>query len=290
MQLQANAIKRWAIARGIDVQQPRRCGQAETALLRERGIDLVLVMAYGQILKPDLLAAPPLGVVNFHASLLPRLRGASPIHTAIALGLAQTGVSLMRIIPQLDAGPVADTEAVPILPTDHPRDLHQRLADACVPLLQRNLGQLLNGSLAFHEQDPARVTYCRIIDKDDAALDFNQPATALANRIRAFQPWPGATFDHNGCTIKILAAQARTRSSNAQPGTLLIEQSTCAIACADGLLELTTLQRPGGRPLPADAFLRGYPLNNGEHIPSHSMRPLEAPTPFPYRKRHKASE
>jgi methionyl-tRNA formyltransferase len=290
MQLQANAIKRWAIARGIDVQQPRRCGPAETALLRERGIDLVLVMAYGQILKPDLLAAPPLGVVNFHASLLPRLRGASPIHTAIALGLPQTGVSLMRIIPQLDAGPVADTESVPILATDHPRDLHQRLALACVPLLQRNLGQLLNGSLTFHEQDPQRVSYCRIIDKEDAALDFNQPAAVLANRIRAFQPWPGATFNHNGCPIKVLAAQAANRSCDAQPGTLLVEHSSCAIACADGLLELTTLQRPGGRPLPADAFLRGYQLSSGEHIPSHPTRPLEAPTPFPYRKRHKAGE
>lgn len=280
-----NAIKSWAQQRDIAVLQPQRCAAAEASFIRESGIELVIVMAYGQILKPDLLEAPRLGVVNFHASLLPRLRGASPIATAMALGLAESGVSLMRIIPQLDAGPVADAERVAIGPADSAATLYENIAAACVPLLARNFQALTDGSIHFQAQDPAAVSYCRILEKSDAHLNFNAPATELANRIRAFQPWPGASFPHGSISIKVQAAHAEEAAHNAAPGTVISSSGQLRIACASGVLVLQTLQRPGGRPLPVADFLRGYPIAEGSPLESLPMRPLESSRPFPYRRR-----
>jgi methionyl-tRNA formyltransferase len=285
MKLQANAIKAWAQDNGIAVHQPRKCGEAETALLKQLGIDLVLVMAYGQILPQHLLEAPPLGALNFHASLLPRLRGASPIHTAIAIGEKETGVSLMRIIQKLDAGPVADMERVPIGQEDTSVDLHARLGQACVPLMERCLPRIADSSLQFTEQDPSQVTYCRIIEKTDRYLDFNTPARELADRVRAFVPWPGTAFPVDDIDIRVLAARAVPHSGGEVPGTLLVGADGVRICCQEGALELLQLQRPGGKPLPTEAFIRGFPLSSGQVIESRTMRPLESPEPFPYRRR-----
>jgi methionyl-tRNA formyltransferase len=285
MKLQANAIKTWAIDNGIAVHQPRKCGEAETALLKQLGIDLVLVMAYGQILPRHLLEAPPRGALNFHASLLPRLRGASPIHTAVAIGLEETGVSLMRIVPKLDAGPVADVERVPIGAEDTAPDIHARLGQACVPLIDRCLPRIADESIQFTEQDSARVTYCRIIEKTDRCLDFNSSAQVLANRVRAFVPWPGTAFPVDDVEIRILAARAVDHSGDEVPGTLLADADGVRICCAEGALELIQLQRPGGKPLPTDAFVHGFPLTSGRVVESREMRPLESREPFPYRRR-----
>lgn len=285
MKLHENAIKRWALDNDLPVYQPRKCGEAETSLLKDLGIDLVLVMAYGQILPRGLLEAAPLGTLNFHASLLPRLRGASPIHTAVAIGLMETGVSLMRIIPKLDAGPVADVERVAIGPVDTSPDIHERLGQACLPLIDRCLPQIADKSIQFSEQDPAEVTFCRIIEKTDRYLDFNTPAKDLANRVRAFVPWPGTTFPFDDQEIRILDARAVEQAEGEVPGSLLADSDTVRISCAQGALELLRLQRPGGKPLPVEAFIRGYPLRNGTIVESRKMRPLESPDPFPYRRR-----
>lgn len=285
MKLRANAIKTWALENEVPVHQPAKCGEPETALLKKLGIDLVLVMAYGQILPRHLLEAPSFGTLNIHASLLPRLRGASPIHTAVALGLAETGVSLMRIIPKLDAGPVADAERVPIGPEDSAADVHARLAEACVPLIDRCLPRIADRSLRFTEQDADEVTYCRIIEKTDRYLDFNTRAADLANRIRAFVPWPGATFPYDGTEIRVLAARPLERSDGELPGTLRVDSASLRICCSEGSLELLQLQRPGGKPLPADEFLRGFALRDGVVLESREMQALEAPEPFPYRRK-----
>ena len=286
MHLQANAIKSWALGKGIEVVQPAKCGTAEAQLLRERRIELVLVMAYGQILPKPLLEATPYPVLNVHASLLPRLRGASPIHTALALGLKETGVSLMEIIPQLDAGPVGAVEAVAIEDTDTTAVLMEKLARATVELVGKGLQRLRAGALQFTEQDAEKVTYCRIIEKSDNHLDFTFPAESLHNRIRAFQPWPGTAFPFDGLEIRIL--EARTGEAGADkpdPGTIDTDGQSLRIACGKGWLHPLVLQRPGGKPLPVADFLRGFPLPQGTRLQSRPMREIEADRPFPYKRK-----
>ena len=286
MHLQANAIKSWALDNGIEVRQPAKCGKDEAAWLGMNGIDLVIVMAYGQILPRSILEATPLGIVNLHASLLPRLRGASPIHTAIACGLEITGVSLMRIIPKLDAGPVAAREVVAIGDSDTCSGVVDKLAQACIPLMEKALPALLQGKLDFQEQDQQQVTYCRIIEKTDCHLDFSADARELANRIRAFQPWPGTAFPHGDMEIRIVAALAEDTEDDYLPGMLTIDaEGTVRIRCGQGSLVITRMQRPGGKPMEADAFLRGYPIDSGTILPSRSMHPLEGSQPFPYKQK-----
>ena len=287
MHLKPNAIKSWALERGIAVHQPVKCGPAEVDYLSTTGIDHVLVMAYGQILSRAFLETPPLGVLNLHASLLPRLRGPSPIHTAVALGLRETGVSLMKIIPKLDAGPVADFEKVSIAPDDRSMDVHARLAAASVPLVERALPRLRDGRLNFVDQDENAVTYCRIIEKTDSHLDFNAAAGELANRIRAFQPWPGTSFPYEGTEIRVLEAEALpVPAAPAAPGTLCTDpRNGLLVHCREGALAFRKLQRPGGKPLSVDEFLRGFPMQPGACLESRMMRPLEAAAPFPFKKR-----
>ena len=287
MHLQPNAIKQWALAAGVEVRQPFKCGREETQYICDSGIDLVLVMAYGQILPRHFLEAPSLDTLNLHASLLPRLRGASPIHTAVALGLETTGLCLMRITPKLDAGPVADREVVPILPQDTTADVHAKLARSAPVLMARALPRLVAGGMEFIEQDAAQVTYCRIIEKTDCHLDFHQPATDLLNRVRAFQPWPGTAFPFDGMEIRILDAVAVDDAGpDPEPGTIHLEaDGGLRIACGSGSLKPLRLQRPGGNPMAADAFLRGFPIGTGTRLESRPMRELEAREPFPFRKK-----
>jgi methionyl-tRNA formyltransferase len=280
MRLQANPIKQWAVAHSIDVLQPDRCGATEAGILKELGIDLVLVMAYGQLLKQDFLETPPLGCINFHASLLPQLRGPSPIHTAIAQQHRESGVSLMRIELKMDAGAVADQERVVIGPESTSEGLHTLLAGACVPLLQRNLKDLLAGEITFTEQEPSAVTYCRIITKEDSGLDFSRPASELAARIRAFQPWPGTQFSVGETRVRILAAEALDEPHSEQPGTVSAQGDLIGICCGEGILLPKQLQRPGGAPLSAADFLRGFPIAPGTVLSSEYPPPLEAAEPF----------
>lgn len=287
MHLHANAIKEWAMEHDLEVRQPSKCGSGDVAFLQAEDIQCVLVMAFGQILPRVVLEAVPMGFLNLHASLLPRLRGASPIPTAVALGLKESGVSLMRIIPKLDAGPVADTERVDILPAETADGLQDKLSNACVPLLRRTLPRLARGDLDFLEQEASAATYCRIINKTDCHLDFHQPAVELANRVRAFQPWPGTSFPWHETEIRVLEAVARkNRNHSLAPGTVIRSpEGGAAIACSTGILHLLRLQRPGGKPMPAVEFLRGFPVGEGSVVESREMQPLEGPVPFPYRKK-----
>lgn len=286
MHLKANAIKGWAIEKGIDVVQPAKCGEAEAGQLLERGVDLILVMAYGQILPKCILGCAPAGILNVHASMLPRLRGASPIHTAVALGLPETGVSLMEIVPKLDAGPVADVERIPIGKDDTVAEVIQAMSIATVRLVSRGLERLVEGALEFVEQDTEQVTYCRILEKTDRYLDFNEEAEVLHNRIRAFQPWPGSSFPYGDMEIRIHAARIDSSSSDrVAPGTISAGHGELRIACGKGWIVPLKLQRPGGKPLAVEDFLRGFPLEDGQTLESRPMRPLEADSPFPYKRK-----
>jgi len=287
---QPNAIKQWALEKGLPVRQPVRCGEEDAAWLRAEGVDLGLVMAFGQILPRIVLEAFTGGCFNLHASLLPRLRGASPIHTAIALGLKETGVSFMRMTTRLDAGAVADVETVPILPDATAPDLHALLAEASRPLAERCLRCLLAGNLTFEEQEASAVTYCRIIEKTDAHLDFRVPAPVLVDRVRAFTPWPGTRFPHDGQEIRVRRADGGPDADGLDPGSVFKAPSgDLCIACGSGSLRPLELQRPGGKPMEAEAFFRGFTLPEGTRLASRSMAPLESPVPFPYRKRPKST-
>jgi methionyl-tRNA formyltransferase len=279
-QVQANAIKSWAIARGLSVLQPEKITPEVREAYAATAPDLALVMAYGHILRDDFIAVPPLGTLNFHASLLPKYRGASPIQTAVACGERETGVSLMRIVRRLDAGPVADREAVCIDLMDTSLEVEQKLAAVCAPLLARALPALAAGTLAFIPQDEAAATFCRKLAKTDAALDFAAPAAVLAARINGLNPWPSSQVDFAGQSLKF--GLADTVPGAALPGMVAGADTTgLLIGTGEGILRVRRLQRPGGRMLPAIEFLRGYPLPAGTVLGGGSLSNLVGPRPFP---------
>jgi methionyl-tRNA formyltransferase len=282
-QVQANAIKRWALERGLPVHQPEKLTPEVRAAYVAAPPDLALVMAYGHILRDDFIAAAPLGTINFHASLLPKYRGASPIQTAVAAGERETGVSFMRIVRALDAGPVADREAVSIGPLDTALEVEHKLAAACVPLLARALPRLLAGGLDFVAQDAAAATFCRKLTKEDAALDFAAPAAALAARINGLNPWPAAQVEWRGQPLKFGLADATAGGvADSAPGTVLgADAEGLLIATGAGVLRVRRLQKPGGRMLAAAEFLRGSPIAEGTVFASRPMAPLVAGQPFP---------
>jgi methionyl-tRNA formyltransferase len=270
-------IKRWALDRSLPVRQPERLGPQDEAWFAEHGADLALVMAFGQILREGFLTTPPRGVVNLHASLLPRYRGASPIQTAVACGERSTGVSLMRVVRRLDAGPVADAETVPIGPRDTAADVEVRIAQACVPLLARTLGPLLRGELRFHPQDEAGATRCRRLGRGDGSLDFRAGAAELAARINGMHPWPSCAVAIRGQSIRLGLAEADATTTDREPGAVLgADAEGLLVATGRGTLRLLRLQRHGGRMLPAPEFLRGFPLHPGEVLASEPMSVLLA--------------
>ncbi|HLP07375.1 MAG TPA: methionyl-tRNA formyltransferase [Opitutaceae bacterium] len=280
--LQAGPIKEWALARGVPVFQPERLGPEDVARLHELRADLALVMAYGQLLKDDFLAAPRLGVFNLHTSLLPKYRGASPATAAIAGGDAETGVTFMRVVRKLDAGAIVDAARVPIGPHDTTGTLEAALGRAAAPLTLRCLEALRAGALASREQDETQVSYCRRLAKMDGVLDFSRPAAELARRVNALMPWPGCTLEIAGTPVKLGLAEAASRPPGVAPGTVLApEPDALAIAAGDGVLRLLQLQRPGGRMLPAADFLRGFAAPVGAVLASQPMPELVGPVPFP---------
>jgi len=297
----ANGIKLWALARGLPVYQPEKITDEVRAQLAALNADASLVMAYGHILKQDFIDTPRLGTLNLHASLLPKYRGASPIQTAIANGERETGVSLMRIVRQLDAGPVADIERVSIAPRDTALDIEGKLATACVPLLARTLPRFASGELIFVEQDHAAATFCRRLVKDDGRLDFTAPAAELAARINGLFPWPACSVEHAGQTLKIGQADLISVQANPEVCYLISDKLAGTVVSADGegllvvtgangvgegagVVRLLRLQKPGGKMLPAPEFLRGSPISVGTVFPSQPLPLLVDSKPFPYKK------
>ncbi|HEY8993434.1 MAG TPA: methionyl-tRNA formyltransferase [Lacunisphaera sp.] len=288
--VQANAIKLWAQARGLPVLQPARVGAAEQQQLAGFKPDLTLVMAYGHILKQEVIDTPRLGTLNLHTSILPQYRGASPIQTATACGDRETGVTLMKLVLALDAGPVADVERVAIAPLDTAAEVEAKLAQACVSLLARCLPSIAAGTQVFTPQDAGAATFCRRLEKADGALDFSVPATVLAARINGLNPWPGCSVEISGQPVKLgLADVCHTLydkpAAPVAPGMVLgSDAEGLCVATGEGTLRLRKLQRPGGRLLPGGEFLRGFPVAVGTVLPSHPMPPLVATKPFPHRR------
>jgi methionyl-tRNA formyltransferase len=270
-----NAIKRWALARALPVFQPEKPDETARAQLAALKADVGLVMAYGHLLRDDFIATPRLGLLNLHTSLLPKYRGASPIQTAIACGERETGVTLMRIIRKLDAGPIANAGRVPILARDTAADIEAKLAAACWPLLARALPKFCGDTFVLTPQDETQATYCRRLTKDDGGLDFAAPASVLAARINGLFPWPGCTVEISGQPVKLGLADFEGATAPAGAGTVLsADAESLRIAAGPGVLRLLRLQRPGGKMLPAPEFLRGFSVAPGTMLASRPMAAL----------------
>jgi methionyl-tRNA formyltransferase len=264
LKLQASAVKQVAEQRGIAVAQPRSLkldgkfaedAAAARAALEAAQPDAIVVAAYGLILPSWVLTLPRLGCLNIHASLLPRWRGAAPIHRAIEAGDAQTGITIMQMDPGLDTGDMLLVVSLPIAANDTTAALHDKLAALGGQLIVQALQAAARGSLAPRRQPDAGVTYAHKIDKAEALIDWRQPAAQIERRIRAFDPQPGCCFDFKGEPLKVWRAQA-VQGFGGAPGASLLDGQRFAVACGDGAaLDLLELQRPGGRRLPVAAFL-----------------------------------
>ena len=225
--------------------------------------DVAVVAAYGLILPSPVLAAPRYGCLNIHASLLPRWRGAAPIQRAILAGDAETGITIVQMDQGLDTGAMLRQAALPIGPDDTTETLHDRLAELGAREIVAALRDIAAGTAAARPQPADGVTYAAKLTREDGRLDWVRPAVELGRHVRAFDPWPGAWFEHKGERIKVLAAKPVAGAMGA-PGTVV--DAVPIVACGEGGLQLLRLQRPGKAPLDAGAFLRGFPLPSGTRL------------------------
>ena len=281
MKLHTSPVKACALAHGIAVVQARSlrrdgkfpddAASAHAALAAARP-DVLVVAAYGLILPQWVLELPRLGCLNIHASLLPRWRGAAPIHRAVEAGDARTGITVMQMDAGLDTGDMLLVEPLDIAPDDSTASLHDKLAAMGGRLIVTALGQAASGTLVRVAQPAEGVTYAHKIDKAEAPIDWRDHATAIERRLRAFDPFPGATAVLAGETIKCWRGQV-VRGGGAPgtvPGTVLcVDDGGIAVACGADALRLTELQRAGGKRVTAAQFLRGRALAAGLVFESH---------------------
>ncbi|TFW29965.1 methionyl-tRNA formyltransferase [Massilia horti] len=272
MQLQASPVKQFALAHGIEVLQPlslrmdskdaQRASEARMAHERLTSLDydVMVVAAYGLILPRSTLDIQP--CINIHGSLLPRWRGAAPIHRAIEAGDVETGVTIMQMEEGLDTGPMLLIEKIAIEDSDTTGTLHDKLAALGGRMIVEALCKMAAGEAIAQPQPEQGVTYAAKITKDEARLDFAQSAAKLSRKVRAFNPFPGAHALVDGVTIKVWAAEPQPGEPGATPGQVLSAdaQHGIVVACGEGRLRLTELQKPGGKRLPAAEFLKGFPL------------------------------
>ena len=271
MKLQASPVKSLATEAGIPVEQPRSLrldgkypddAHAARQRLAEARPDVMVVAAYGLILPPWVLELPRLGCLNIHASLLPRWRGAAPIHRAIEAGDAQTGVTIMQMDAGLDTGAMLLAEPMAIAAADSTATLHDRLAALGGRLIVEALERAACGGLTLTPQSSEGVTYAHKIEKAEGAIDWHQSAAVIERRLRAFDPFPGAGTTLGEVGLKCWRAEPA--AGHGPPGQVLaVGDAGITVACGSGALRLTELQRPGGKRQPARQFLQGTPIRVG---------------------------
>ena len=274
LKLQPSPVKAWALDAGVPVCQPRSLrldgkfaddAAAARAALTAAAPDVMVVAAYGLILPAWALELPTHGCLNIHGSLLPRWRGAAPIHRAIEAGDAETGVTIMQMDAGLDTGAMLLRERVAIAPDASTAYLHDQLAALGARLVVEALGLLARGALRPVPQPTEGVSYAHKVDKAEAAVDWRQPAEVIERRVRAFDPFPGASTTVDGEPLKLWAA--RVEDAVGAPGTVLAaDEQGLLVACGQGALRITELQRPGGRRQPARVFLRARPVAVGASL------------------------
>ncbi|MCB8746059.1 methionyl-tRNA formyltransferase [Rhodoferax sp. U2-2l] len=278
LKLQASPVKQLALQHGIPVAQPRSLrldgkypddAHAAQRTLQAAGADAMVVAAYGLILPQWVLDVPKHGCFNIHGSLLPRWRGAAPIHRAIEAGDAQTGVTIMQMDAGLDTGDMLLKQAVPILDTDTTGSLHDQLADLGADLMVQALAQLQQGALRPVPQPTEGVTYAAKVDKAEASIDWSQSAQTITRRVRAFNPFPAASTVLNGEPLKVWSARvgAQVAPPDQVGGHIVsVTPEGIGVVAMDSVVLITELQRPGGKRLAVADFLRGCELRPGQRL------------------------
>ncbi|HEY9152099.1 MAG TPA: methionyl-tRNA formyltransferase [Anaerolineales bacterium] len=249
-------IKTLATELGLNVIQPEKLRAPEAMnQLRLWNPDLIVVAAFGQILKPDVLALPPHGCINVHASLLPRWRGAAPIQAAILAGDLETGVTIMKMDQGVDTGAIMHQRVIKIEDDDTTDSLSEKLSHLGADLLIETLPRYLSGELKPQPQDENKATYAPMLKKEDGLLDFTKRVDELARRVRAFYPWPGAYFEWDGGMLKVHRAHAEM--GNASEGQRLVYRGQPAVGARGGVLILDEVQPAGKKSMSGKAFLSG---------------------------------
>jgi methionyl-tRNA formyltransferase len=255
-ELKAPPVKTLALQLGIPLIQPEKLRQSEAMQqLRAWNPDLIVVAAFGQLLKPDVLDLPRFGCINVHASLLPRWRGAAPINAAILAGDEETGVTIMKMDAGLDTGPMLAKTSICLTRDDTAGSVFETLSTLGADLLLATLPDYLAGKLTPTPQPDEGMTYAPMMKKEEGRLDFTRPAEELARRVRAFNPWPGAFVDFDGTNLKIHRAHAERE--NAEAGTRLVWRNQPAVGAGGGILVLDEVQPAGKKSMPGSSFLAG---------------------------------
>ena len=272
MQLHPSLVKSYALKHGMPVAQPvslRLDGKypdqaaAAHAQLKATEHQVMVVAAYGLILPASILSIPPMGCLNIHASLLPRWRGAAPIHRAIEAGDSETGITIMQMDEGIDTGPMLLMQSERINATDTTGSLHDRLAAIGGELIVDALKKLQQGGLSAQAQPSEGMTYAAKISKQEADLDFRLPAEILLRRIHAFNPFPGAVVHLHETAVKIW--QASSVEAKGKPGEILsVSSEGVIVACGSGALKVEELQKPGGKRLSVEQFIQGFAMESGQ--------------------------
>ncbi|MCH9848717.1 MAG: methionyl-tRNA formyltransferase [Betaproteobacteria bacterium] len=260
MKLRASPIKQLALEHELPIYQPESLKpEAVQATIAAMECDVMIVAAYGLIIPTTILNMPQKGCYNIHGSLLPRWRGAAPIHRAILAGDKETGVTIMEVVPKLDAGAMVSKGRMPILASDTTQSLHDAISNMGAKLMVEAMQTLQEtGHLAAEEQDESLVTYAHKLEKAESVLDWNKSAVELSRQIRAFNPFPVATTQFKGETCRIWFANAI--EGQGMPGEVVELGNTIQVACGEGLLEIIELQMPGAKRQTAQQFIKGHHL------------------------------
>lgn len=262
--LKPTPVKACALAHEIPVFQPVKLRDgAALAQMKELNPELIVVAAYGRILPDDILALPPMGCINVHSSLLPRYRGCAPIHWAVINGDKETGVTIMHMASELDAGDIIDQASTPIDPDETVEAVHDRLAGLGGELLVKVVAQMADGVAGRTPQDPALVTFAPILSRDLSSIDWTLSAKAIHNKIRGLVPWPAASTNaFTAQPVKIFAAAETGVVTGKAPGTVVAAgKDGIDVACGDGkVLRILELQAPGSRRMSVADYLPGHPI------------------------------
>ena len=277
MELSAPPVKQLAQKLGIEITQPDKIKNnlEFRARLEEIKPEAIVVVGYGRIIPQWMIDLPPLGNINLHGSLLPKYRGAAPVQWAIAMGETVTGVTTMRIDAGLDTGDILLQRETPIAPEDTAETLGPRLAQMGAPLMVETLRGLQAGTITPRKQDDAQATLAPILKKEDGLIDFRRSAHQLCNRLRGFQPWPGAYTTLRGRNFNVWAARP-VEESVAAPGELRVDNDRLLVGCGEGsALELLTVQPEGKKRMAARDFMHGYHPKSGEKLGTEKHRDTE---------------
>ena len=262
----ASPVKKLAGARGLEIFQPATLKDpAALGRLAAARPEMLVVAAYGMLLPPEALAIAPHGALNIHASLLPRWRGAAPIQRALLAGDRETGITIMKMDAGLDTGPILSLHPVAIADDDDAQTLHDKLAALGAEAIVAAIAKVAGGGAQLEPQPASGATYARKIAKQEAQLDWSRPCVELERTVRALRPSPGARLQLRGEPIKVWRARCVARQGT--PGSVLESgPEGVLVACGEGALLATELQRAGGNRLAAAEFLRGFPISRGEHF------------------------